>query len=62
VRGGLQPDLLSDTGWWQSPLWRYALYSVVIFARGAAERLDVPTRDIAQRIAVHHDIDLQRNG
>ena len=23
MRGGLQPDLLSDAGWWQSRLWQY---------------------------------------
>ncbi|MCZ2818924.1 hypothetical protein O2V63_01085 [Modestobacter sp. VKM Ac-2977] len=58
MRGGLQPDLLSDTGWWQFPLWTYALYAVVIYARAAAERLEVPTADIAQRIARLHGIEL----
>ncbi len=24
MRGGMQPELLSDAGWWQTPLWRYA--------------------------------------
>src|SRR4051794_2547644 len=36
VRGGLQPDLLSDAGWWQTPLWQDAVYAVVIYSRAAA--------------------------
>ena len=41
IRGGLQPDLLSDAGWWQTPLWQYAVYAVLICSRAAAERLAV---------------------
>src|SRR3954469_17905527 len=58
MRGGLRPDLLHDTGWWQSPLWSYAVFAVVIYARAAAERLDVALGEIARRIAVRHDIKL----
>jgi len=58
MHGGLQPDLLSDAGWWQSPLWTYAVFAVVIYARAAAERLDVALSEIAQRIAVGHGIEL----
>ena len=58
MRGGLQPDLLHDAGWWQSPLWQYAVYAVVIYSRAAAERLAVPVEDVARRIAARHDIDL----
>jgi hypothetical protein len=36
MRGGLQPDLLSDAGWWQTPLWQYAVFAVVIYSRAAA--------------------------
>jgi hypothetical protein len=57
-RGGLQPHLLGDAGWWQSPLWTYAVFAVVIYARAAAERLDVALSEIAQRIAVVHGIEL----
>ena len=42
MRGGLQPDLSSDAGWWQTPLWQYAVYAVVVYSRVAAERLAVP--------------------
>src|SRR4051794_37370221 len=58
MRGGLQPDLLHDTGWWQSPLWSYAVFAVVIYARAAADRLEVALGEIAQRIAVRHGIKL----
>jgi len=62
LRGGLQPDLIGDAGWWQSPLWTYALFAVVIYARAAAERLDLAVSEIAQRIAVRHHIDLPVSG
>jgi hypothetical protein len=42
MRGGLQPDLLSDAGWWQTPLWQYAVFAVLIYSRAAAEGLGVP--------------------
>ncbi|MGY1708369.1 hypothetical protein ACI8AC_02550 [Geodermatophilus sp. SYSU D00758] len=57
MRGGLQPDLLSDAGWWQAPLWQYALFAVVIYSRAAAERLAVPVEEIARRIAAGHDVE-----
>ncbi|SDZ20947.1 hypothetical protein SAMN05660209_05037 [Geodermatophilus africanus] len=58
MRGGLQPDLLSDAGWWQTPLWRYAVYAVVIYSRAAAERLTAPVEEIARRIAARHGLEL----
>ncbi len=58
MRGGLQPNLSSDAGWWQTPLWRYALYAVVIYSRAAAERLAVPVAESARRIAARHGLEL----
>ena len=58
MRGGLQPDLLSDAGWWQTPLWQYAVSAVVIYSRAAAERLAVPVEGIARRIAARHGLEL----
>jgi hypothetical protein len=58
MRGGLQPDLLSDAGWWQTPLWQYAVFAVVIYSRAAAERLAVPAEEIARRIAARHGLEL----
>ena len=58
MRGGLQPNLLSDAGWWQTPLWQYAVFAVVIYSRAAAERLTVPVEEIARRIAARHGLAL----
>ncbi|GAB3348498.1 hypothetical protein GCM10027300_10590 [Modestobacter lapidis] len=58
MRGGLRPDLAKDVGWWQSPLWQYSAYAVVIYSRVAAERLAVPLEEIVQRIAVRHRLEV----
>jgi hypothetical protein len=58
MRGGLKPDLLSDAGWWQTPLWQYAVFAVVIYSRATAERLSVPAEEIARRIAARHGLEL----
>jgi hypothetical protein len=58
MRGGLQPDLLSDAGWWQTPLWQYAVFAVVIFSRAAAERLALPAVEVTRRIAARHGLRL----
>jgi hypothetical protein len=50
--------MLSDAGWWQTPLWRYALCAVVIYSRAAADRLAVPVAEIARRIASRHGLEL----
>jgi hypothetical protein len=54
MRGGLQPDPLNDAGWWQTPLWQYAVLAVAIYSRAAAERLAVPVEEIVRRIAAWH--------
>jgi hypothetical protein len=58
MRGGLQPDLLGDAGWWQTPLFEYAVFALVIYCRAAAERLGVPVDEVARRIADRHELDL----
>ena len=58
MRGGLQPDLLSDAGWWQTPLWQYAVFALVIYSRAAADRLAVPVAEVARRIAARHGLEL----
>jgi hypothetical protein len=58
MRGGLQPDLVNDAGWWETPLWQYAVFAVVIYSRAAAERAAVPVNDVARRIAARHDLEL----
>lgn len=51
MRGGVTPDLLADAGWWQRPLWEFALYAVVIYVRVAAKRTGQPTVGICRQIA-----------
>lgn len=58
MRGGLQPDLFSGAGWWQTPLWQYAVFAVVIYSRTAGERLAVPVEEIALRVAARHGLEL----
>jgi hypothetical protein len=58
MRGGLQPDLLSDAGWWQTPLWQYAVFAVVVYGRAAAERLALPVGEVVRRIAARHGLEL----
>jgi hypothetical protein len=56
-RGGLEPDLLNDAGWWQNPrLWVYAVYALVIYTRAAADRTHVTVADIARIIAARHGL------
>jgi hypothetical protein len=38
LRGGVEPDLDRDAGWWGAPGWEYALCALVIYLRVAAER------------------------
>ncbi len=58
MRGGLQPDLLSDAGWWHTGLWQYAVVAVVIYSRAATERLAVPVEEVVRRIAARHGLEL----
>ncbi|MGY1762411.1 hypothetical protein ACI79G_16020 [Geodermatophilus sp. SYSU D00779] len=55
--GGLQPDLLGDASWWQTPLWQYAVFAVVIYSRSAAERRTITVGENARRIATRHSLD-----
>jgi hypothetical protein len=62
MKGGRQPDLLSDAGWWQTPLWQYAVFAVVIYSRTAAERLSVQLEEIARRVAARQHLDFPTAG
>ena len=54
MRGGVEPDLLNDAGWWQTRLWTYAVCALLIYARAAAERNDTTVEKIARDIAARH--------
>lgn len=60
LRGGLQPDLGDDAGWWNTRLWIYAVYALVIYSRAAADRTDATLvqvgRDLARRHGLHDDV------
>jgi hypothetical protein len=58
MRGGLQPDLLNDAGWWETPLWHYAVFAVVIYSRAASVRLGLSVEEIARRIAARHGLEV----
>lgn len=78
VIGAVTPFNLSDSGdqhagrtaarsaqrpdWWQTSLWQYAVFAVVIYSRAAAERLGVPLEEIPRRIAARHPFDLRNDG
>ena len=57
IRGGVQADLAGEIGWWQTPLWQYALFAVVSYSRAAADRLAVPLEEVARRNAARHDLE-----
>lgn len=54
MRGGVEPDLLNDAGWWQTRLWTYAVCALLIYARAAADRNDTSVEQIARNIAARH--------
>jgi hypothetical protein len=52
LRGGAEPDLLDEVGWWQTDdFWQYALYAAVAYIRAAAGRVGVPVRQVCQELA-----------
>ena len=56
IRGGVQPDLLNDAGWWNTPLWIYAVYAVVIYARAAADRSGMTVEQVLREIVGRHGL------
>lgn len=64
MRGGVEPDLLNDAGWWQTRLWTYAVFALLIYSRAAAERNETTVEEIARDIAARHQLtaDLAADG
>lgn len=56
MRGGMQPDLLNDAGWWNTRLWIYAVYAVVIYSRAAADRHDTTIEHIARELTARYGL------
>jgi hypothetical protein len=58
LRGGIEPDLLTDTAWRTDDFWRYALFAVAAVVRPTSARLGVPVAEFAERLAQHHGLEL----
>jgi hypothetical protein len=49
IQAGAEPDLLDEVVWWQADdFWQYALLAAVAYIRAAADRADVPVRQVCQ--------------
>lgn len=59
LRGGLEPDVSGDTGWWRSPLWIYTAHALTLYSRAAAQRRNTSIADVARQIAQRHGLDLE---
>ena len=57
MRGGLRPGLLSDAGWWQTPLWQHRVFAVVIYSGAVAKRAGGAGGEIVRRIFARHGLD-----
>jgi hypothetical protein len=53
-----RPEVCPARRWWQTALWHFAVYAVVIYSRVAAERLADPVAEIARRIAARYGLEL----
>ena len=53
LRGGVQ---LNDAGWWNTRLWIYAVYALVIYSRAAAERSNGIVEQVASELARRHHL------
>jgi hypothetical protein len=59
IRAGVYPDLLDEAaGWGLEDMWEYATYSLVLYARVAAERTGQPIDAVAAAIAERRGVDL----
>ena len=58
VRGGIEPDLLSDTVWRTDDFWRYALFAAAAVIRASSARLGISVPEFAGRLAHHHNLEL----
>ena len=50
-RGGLEPDLLDETIYWNDDFWRYALYASIALIRAAAANTGQAVPELARRLA-----------
>lgn len=52
VRGGVEPDLLDEAGWWRADdYWQYALFAAVALIRVGAERQSLTIARVVEQLA-----------
>lgn len=52
VRGGLEPDLLDEAGWWRADdYWQYALFAAVALIRAGADRQRLSIAQMVDQLA-----------
>ena len=57
IRGGVDPALLDEAGWWQEDdLWFWSLEALIVYVRAAAERAGVTADAICDRVAERHGV------
>jgi len=51
VHGGAEPDLLDEVVWWKTDdFWQYALLAAAAYIRAAADRADMPVRQVCEEL------------
>ena len=59
IRAGIYPDLLDEAyRWGIDDMWEYVFYTLLLYARAAAERTGRPPEDVATSIAERRGIEL----
>jgi len=58
IHGGVRPDLLEDTAWWNTDdFWLFAVFAFVIAVRAAGDRIGESTSVVASRIATRRNLE-----
>jgi hypothetical protein len=59
IRAGVDPGVVDQVSWWRiDDLWIWAVDSLVIYVRAAAERSGESVGRLCDRLAVRHGVDL----
>jgi hypothetical protein len=59
IRAGVDPGVLDEVSWWRiDDLWIWAVDSLVVYIRVAAERTGEPVGRVCELLAARHSVDL----
>jgi hypothetical protein len=59
IRAGVDPGVLDQVSWWRiDDLWIWAVDSLVLYVRAAAEGSAESVSRLCDRLAVRHGVDL----